>query len=117
LGTKYFRVVAGNVGIYEAVDKDCPRDDSRRENKPDGSWLPKVGMNYPNAVSLWTEFGMKKYIKSGLLKWHASVVNSDVFVLECLRPKEKLYEDEYQVICDKEFIQVVKKIKLADFSL
>jgi len=48
-----FEVETNNssVGIYEAVDRDCSRDDIRRQKKPDGSWLPKVGMDYPGAIS------------------------------------------------------------------
>lgn len=38
---KYYRFLSGKRGIYAAVDQDCPRSDSRRANKPDGSWVPK----------------------------------------------------------------------------
>lgn len=95
----WYRVTVNNVGIYEGVDRDCPRDDIRRQNKPDGSWLPKVGAGYPGAVSYWTEFGWKTYNESGLFDWHRSVVNGEVQV-ERLdeKPVNVLYEDAYQLI-------------------
>ena len=96
---KVYRFQVQNVGIYEAVDRDCPRGDQRRESKPDGSWLSKVGMNYPGAVSFWKQAGLKKYLDSGLRDWHESVVNDKVHMIEVLLEKvEVLYEDELQVI-------------------
>jgi hypothetical protein len=56
LGMNFYRFLSGERGIYEAVDIDCPKDiDERRKNKPDGSWLPKVGQKYPGAIFLDTE--------------------------------------------------------------
>lgn len=92
--------------MYEAVENDCPRDDPRRKNKPDGSWLPKAGLRYPQAISFWKEAGLKKYIESGLLKWHASVVKGEVKVVIIDKPKKMLYEDEYQVICDPKEVKI-----------
>lgn len=98
----WYRVTVNGVGIYEAVDRDCPRDDIRRQNKPDGGWLPKVGARYPGAISYWTEFGWKTYNGSGLFAWHTSVVMGEVSV-EILdeKPQQVLYEDEYQMIVPK----------------
>jgi len=95
----WYRVTVNNIGIYEAVERDCSRDDIRRQTKPDGGWLPRVGTEYPGAISYWTEFGWKTYNESGLYDWHKSVVNGEVRV-ECLneRPGKVLYEDEYQII-------------------
>ena len=95
----YYRITVDGVGIYEAVERDCPRDDDRRKVKPDGSWLPKVGMNYPGAVSYWTEAGFERYKTSGLFNWHSSVVRGavKVDVLE-RKPASVLYEDELQII-------------------
>ncbi len=95
---KFYRVTAGGVGIYEAVDRDCPKDDPRRADKPDGSWLPKKGVDFPGAVSYWSQYGFDKYRESGLMDWHTSVVKDGVEVAEISRPPEVLYEDEYQII-------------------
>lgn len=95
---KFYRVTVDGLGIYEAVDQDCPKDDPRRTNKPDGSWLPKKGLDYPGAISYWSEFGFDRYRKSGLMDWHTSVVKGEVEVAEISRPPEVLYEDEYQII-------------------
>lgn len=111
----FYRVISGNLGIYEAVDKDCPKTDSRRSNKPDGSWLPKVGMNYPGAISFWKDFGFSKYIESGLLNWHTSVVNEPVFVQTIKKPDHVLYEDEFQIICNSKSVEVLAKIPIKDF--
>ena len=94
----YYRFSVNGLGIYEAVNKDCPKDDPRRANKPDGSWLPKKGTEYPGSVSFWTEKGLEKYKESGLEAWHASVVKGNVEMTEIQRPAEVLYEDEYQII-------------------
>ncbi|MBT3604683.1 MAG: hypothetical protein HOE48_10570 [Candidatus Latescibacteria bacterium] len=61
-----YRFVVNNTGIYEAVEQACPRNDPRRQNKPDGSWLPKVGQTYPNVISFWTSHGLQTYINSNL---------------------------------------------------
>lgn len=57
----FYRVMVQGEGIYAVVDRDCPKDDSRREGKPDGSWLKKVGKDFPGAVSYWTSAGLEKY--------------------------------------------------------
>jgi hypothetical protein len=111
----YFRFVVGGVGIYEAVERDCLRNDPRRLNKPDGSWLPKKGLYYPGAVSFWTNFGLKKYFDSGLLEWHISVVKGNAEVVIIDQPKEILYEDEYQIIFDKNLAKVKNQLSLSEF--
>jgi 8-oxo-dGTP diphosphatase len=94
----FFRFLAGTTGIYDAVDRDCPRTDLRRNLKPDGAWLPRVGEKYPGSISFWTEFGLEQYLNSGLQEWHRSVVNEDLMVLSA-ESLEPLYQDEYQIIC------------------
>ncbi len=99
---KFYRVKVGDIGIYEAADRDCPKGDPRRVNKPDGGWLPKKGIAFPGAISYWTEHGWKTYQDSGLYEWHKSVVNGEVTIEQINeRPKGVLYEDEYQVIVSK----------------
>lgn len=96
----WYRATVDSIGIYEAVERDCSRDDIRRQTKPDGGWLPRVGTKYPGAISYWTEFGWKVYSESGLFDWHKSVVNGEVRVERWYeKPGNVLYEDEYQVIC------------------
>lgn len=95
----FYRVVVDKIGIYEAVDRDCPKTDPRREKKPDGSWLPKAGPRFPGAISYWTEFGWKTYRESGLYDWHRSVVKGMVQVIELdHEPELVLYRDEFQII-------------------
>lgn len=98
----FFRFLSNDIGVYEAVDKDCPRDDLRRSLKPDGRWLPKVGENYHGAISFWTNNGLKKYMESGLQEWHRSVLTNPLEVLVLDNPNNILYEDEFQIICSKE---------------
>ncbi len=95
---KFYRVTVDGLGIYEAVDRDCSKDDPRRADKPDGSWLPKKGVDFPGAISYWSKFGFDRYRESGLMDWHASVVKGEVEVTEISRPSQVLYEDEYQII-------------------
>ena len=115
---QFYRFIAGGKGVYEAVEFDCPRADSRRVGKPDGAWLPRVGKSYPGAISFWTEFSLRRYIESGLQAWHESVVNAPVEVVRGSEPARVLYEDEYQIICMPEDISfgnpVVAKLALAD---
>lgn len=111
----YYRVTSGELGIYAAVDQDCPRDDRRREQKPDGSWLIKAGLKYPGAISLWTDKGMKKYINSGLLEWHLSVVEKPVFVHIANKPHQFVYQDELQIICDPALVEFSTKLPLTKF--
>ncbi|MSR71049.1 MAG: hypothetical protein EXS50_00035 [Candidatus Taylorbacteria bacterium] len=102
--SKFYRFEVDGIGIYEAVDRDCKKDDSRRANKPDGSWLPKKGINYLGAVSFWSEVGLQRYRDSGLLDWHKSVLNGEVRMITIGRPVEILYEDEYQIIIKPELL-------------
>ena len=95
----YYRVTSGHRGIYEAVESDCPRGDVRRKGKPDGAWLPKVGKDYPGAISLWTAAGMERYVESGLLEWHKTVVKKKPRVALVLLSGAVLYADPLQVIC------------------
>jgi len=95
---KFTRITVDGVGIYEAVDRDCPKSDPRRTAKPDGSWLPKKGLDFPDGVSHWSEYGLKIYRESGLMDWHASVVKGRVEEATIDRPASILYEDEYQII-------------------
>lgn len=111
----FYRFVVKDKGIYEAVDIDCPRGDERRKQKPDGSWLTKIGITYPGAISFWTKKGMLKYLKSGLMKWHASVVNGLVEVVIIGKPKNILYKDENQIIIYPKELKIKEKLKLEDF--
>jgi hypothetical protein len=99
--TRLYRFTSGGLGIYEAIEKDCPGNDPRRAAKPDGSWLPRVGTQFPGAISFWTELGLKKYRESGLLAWHASVVTSPIEVKVADIPADILYQDEFQIICSE----------------
>ena len=112
---EYYRFIVGDKGIYEAVDKDCPKSDERRKQKPDGSWLAKVGMNYPGAISFWTKKGLQKYISSGLLKWHTSVIKGKAEVIIINEPKKVLYKDENQMIIDSSEIHIKTKQALNEF--
>lgn len=94
----FYRFILDGKGIYEMVDKFCPKDDPRRQFKPDGSWLAKKGNDFPGAISFWTEQGLRKYISSGLMTWHLHVVEGKVTVLVIDKPENILYEDEYQII-------------------
>jgi hypothetical protein len=99
----FYRVTVGGKGIYEAVDRDCPKGDIRRKNKPDGSWLAKVGKKYPGAVSYWTEVGWKKYQDSGLFSWHASVCKSSPVVEKVEELSGRVvYQDQLQVLVEKQ---------------
>lgn len=113
---KLFRFVSGNLGIYEAVDLDCPRNDDRRQRKPDGSWLPKVGASFPGAISFWTEYGLRHYFQSGLCEWHISMVSKPVEVLVAAKPKGILYQDAYQIICKTADAEVVTRMDWSTFS-
>ncbi len=97
----FYRFEAGGIGIYEAVDRDCPKDDIRRDEKPDGGWLPKVGSSYPGAISFWTENGLRKYIASGLFNWHRTVARAPVMVRIADVSTTAVYEDDLQRIVDK----------------
>ncbi len=109
MSEKVYRFLCNDIGIYEEVDKQCSRDDKRRNNKPDGSWLPKVGEKYPNSISFWKEAGLEKYSNSGLKDWHYSVVDGLGTLLIAEMPKDFLYEDEFQVICNIDSVEIVKK--------
>lgn len=111
----YYRIIVGNKGIYEAVDNDCPKNDPKRKQKPDGSWLPKIGQKYIGAISFWKEEGLKKYIESKLLQWHLSVVKGEARIITIERPKRILYEDNYQVVCGNSEIMIRNDEKVRTF--
>ena len=112
---EYYRITVGKEGIYEAVEKYCPNNDIRRKKKPDGSWLKKAGINYPRAISFWTKTGVKRYIESGLLQWHSSVVRGKPNVSITEKPDKILYQDKNQIICNPEGIVVKETLPLKKF--
>lgn len=107
---KFYRFTVDGLGIYEVVDRDCPKDDPRRKNKPDGSWLHKIGSSYPGAISFWTHDGLKRYKESGLFDWHTSVVNGRVKMLTVSEPTYILYQDEYQIMVMPKAIQTIDEL-------
>ncbi len=112
---EYYRFITNGVGIYEAIQNEIAINDPRLLNKPDGSWLPKKGLDYPGAISFWTEEGLKKYTDSGLLNWHKSVVKGNIEVITIDSPIEILYEDEYQIIFDRKFFKIKNQFNLDNF--
>lgn len=98
----FYRIESAGIGIYEAVERDCPRDDSRRQSKPDGSWLPKIGPQYPGAISFWSETGLRSYVASGLFDWHRRVVCTPITVRVADTFERILFQDEFQVIVDRD---------------
>jgi hypothetical protein len=113
----FYRIESNGKGIYEAVEKDCPRDDCRRQSKPDGSWLPKVGPQYPNAISFWSENGLKKYVLSGLFDWHRNVVSAPISVRILEHCDNILYQDEFQVVVDPELITMPTVMSGTTFAI
>ncbi len=112
---EYYRFITDGVGIYEAIQNEVAINDPRRLNKPDGSWLPKKGLDYPGAISFWTDYGLKKYSDSGLLNWHESVIKGNIKVAIVDRPAEILYEDEYQIIFDRKFLKLKEQLSVDKF--
>lgn len=86
------------MGVYAHVEASCPRNDCRRNAKPDGGWLPRVGRQYPGAISLWKTEGLKRYLESGLYFWHAAVASAPVVTTSFEATGNVVYEDEFQVI-------------------
>lgn len=111
-----YRFVSGALGIYEAVERDCPRNDVRRHEKPDGSWLRRVGNKYLGAISFWTERGLLRYRDSGLLGWHCSVVIEPVKVLLAETPCRVFYGDEYQVICHPRDAPIIATVPVEELE-
>lgn len=112
-----FRFLAGDTGIYEAVERDCPRSDPRRSVKPDGSWLPKAGEQFPGAVSYWKAVGLEKYIQSGLQDWHRAVAKAPSMVRVSELSGKPLYEDELQVIAFPEAFSPGETFSADEFFL
>ena len=106
MSERFFRFECEGAGIYEAVDKHCPRDDDRRGSKPDGSWVPKAGTDFPGAKSFWTQKGLKRYEESGLRDWHLSVVAGETRMNIVERPSEVLYEDEWQIVASPDQVDI-----------
>ena len=111
----YYRFIVSKIGIYEAVESDCPRTYIRRKNKPDSSWLAKVGKDYPKAISFWTKEGLRRYIQSGLMERHTSVVKGKVEVIIAQEPNKILYKDEDQIIIEQNEVSLKKKLSLEEF--
>ena len=110
-----YRFEHEGIGIYEAVDKHCPPDDPRRQNKPDGSWLQKAGLRFPSAISYWTEVGLEKYRTSGLLAWHLSVLTEGSIGKRCYLTGDMLYNDDFQIIADINSVQTIEIVPAINF--
>lgn len=100
LDHQLYRIESDGLGIYAAVERDCPRSDSRRTAKPDGAWLPRVGADHPGGVSYFTETGLAKYWGSGLMGWHTSVVAAPPAIVTATLIGAHRYRDRFQVIAD-----------------
>jgi hypothetical protein len=107
----FYRFVSENTGIFEAVNRDCPAGHYLRNNKPDGSWLPKAGARFPGAISFWTDYGLKVYLESGLQDWHRRAVRRPVSVVTIDDPGKLLYQDQFQAIAtpDREIAYINRK--------
>ena len=103
-----YRFQCDELGTYAAVERDCPQGDPRRNDKPDGSWVPKVGERFPGCISFWKKDGLKKYQESGLRDWHSSVISGETRLLIAKEPTHPVYQDEFQVVAPPEAFQIVK---------
>jgi putative hydrolase of the HAD superfamily len=108
-----YRFEANGLGIYAAVERDCPRDDGRRNGKPDGSWLPRVGPKYPGAISLFTETGLAKYWGSGLMHWHASVTAAPMRAWRATQQGAMHHRDRFQIITEPGNVSFVEEIEIS----
>lgn len=113
--TIYYRMVVGTFDIFEAVEVDCPRGDPRRFSKPDSSWIPNAIKKFPEGIAWWTEFGLRRYISTGLLAWQASVVDGPVEVVLIEKPENGMYEDEYMLVCDSTVGTTIQTLELSVF--
>ncbi|RJQ17084.1 hypothetical protein C4573_03450 [Candidatus Woesearchaeota archaeon] len=110
---QYYRVIAGDLGIYRAVLQDCPRGDKRRKDKPKEDWMTHVGDEFPECHSYWTAWGMNQYLLSGMLAWQSRVVSAPVHILTFDEPKTIKYRDALQVLALPE--EPVAKKTIDDF--
>lgn len=113
--TIYYRMVVGTLDIFEAVEVDCPRGDPRRFSKPDSSWIPNAIKKFPEGIAWWSEFGLRRYISTGLLAWQASVVDAPVEVIVIEKSERVKYEDEYVMICNPSIASITQTIPLDEF--
>ena len=112
MSNKIYRFECDGQGIYAAVEKECPRNDPRRNGKPDGAWLPRVGSSYLGTISFWKSSGLEKYESTGLRDWHLSVVTGDTRFIVADLPTEFLYEDEWQVIFSPEHLNIQRSYRI-----
>lgn len=111
---RLFRVIVGEHGLYEAATEACPESDDRYGSKPDESWLPQFGEQFATSITFWTEFGLWRYINSGLFDWHKSLVSESISILIAeTRPDSPEYENEFQVVAD-EFVFEVDEFLMAE---
>lgn len=101
----YYRATSDGLGIFEAVEADCPKGHELRHREPDSSWLPRPGKKLKNSISYWTEEGMMKYVESGLKDWHELVTTMplEVQMLEEI-PGKVIYKDKYQILIEKDSV-------------
>jgi len=114
--TQFFRFVVGTIDIFQAVEQDCPRGDPRRFSKPDSSWIPQAIKKFPEKIVWWSEFGLRRYISTGLLAWQASVVDGPVEVMILEKPERVSYENEYVMICDSSIASTAQILSLDEFN-
>lgn len=93
-----YRFTLNSKGIYAELDAQVQKDSPLRNHKPDGSWLPKVGTDYPGAISFFTTRGLQKYNQTGLKNWHYSAAEGKAKMHIAEAPLKSLYQDEFQVI-------------------
>lgn len=109
-----FTTVSG-TGVFEAVQRDCPKEDPRWKVAPDESWHTPIGEPFPGCQSWWTEDGMREYVLSGLQDWHRSVVAEPIQVTVARINNGAKYTDGVQIISEPEHFRPLETLPLDEF--
>ncbi|HTL11085.1 MAG TPA: hypothetical protein VL588_01275 [Bdellovibrionota bacterium] len=108
----YYRFMRGEEALEQAAEG--PNADDTGVPRPDASWLAAPPVVEPDAVTLWTALGLKRYVESGLLAWHISRVGGQIDSWVVFSAIKVYGQNEHQVFCPPDQIRVIRRLPVPD---
>lgn len=105
MSEKMYQFITCDNNISQAIQVSS----SFHENKPDDSWYEHLEKKFPQYSIFWKEKGFKRYTSSKLRDWHLSLIEGKTKLITANSPQNIIYEDEYQIVCEKENIQILQE--------
>lgn len=100
----YYRITYEEVGIYEALELNLPKDTYKKLLADEGiSWLPKTNNYKTYKASFFTSLGFNLFNEKSLPLISKYLDSDRIKVINVSKLDNIIYQDEYQIIIEKDF--------------